>query len=131
MIQFDDKIIDKWSPYVKKHLNINNIYFQFLCCYYLETLDICDIANKIIELKEKISNLKEFKKEIKGEYFNILTGRTEYLLEGGKIVDAENFLEIIDNNDIVKIFGIEFLHKLDKPSGRDFKINNILNEDRK
>lgn len=131
MIQFDDKIIDKWSPYVRNHLNIKNIYFEYICCYYLETLNTEDIPIKIIELKKVILELKEFKKEIKGEYFNILTGRTEYLLEGGKIVDVENFLEIIDNNDIVKIFGIEFLHKIDKSSGRDFKINNILDENRK
>ena len=131
MIRFEDSVINKWSTYVKKYININNIYFEYLCCYYLHTTDIKDVASEVIKLKEKISRLNKFKKEIKGEYFNCLTGRTEYLIEDGRIIDPENFLEIIDNTDIVEIFGIDFLQKLDKSSGREFKLDEILNENRK
>ena len=93
----EKEIIKKWSPYVDKHLNINNLHFSYLCCHYLDFLqkENQDIGKKIIELKDRISVMDNFRYEIKNEFFNLLTGRVEYLLSDNTIVDPENFVQFL------------------------------------
>ena len=69
MAGFDKKIIDKWSSLVDKHLNIKNVYFKYLCCHYFEyhKMKIEDISEIILNFKEKIARLDNYKIEIKKE----------------------------------------------------------------
>lgn len=131
-MKLEKEIIKKWSPYVDKHLNIKNIHFNYLCCHYLDFLQKGnqDIGKKIIEFKDKISSMETFRFEIEKEYFNLLTGRKEYLLSDGSIVDPDNFVEFLSINDLVDIFGMEFLNKFDLEESRNYKLDEILNEDR-
>lgn len=131
-MKLEKEIIKKWSPYVDKHLNINNLHFSYLCCHYLDFLqkENQDIGKKIIELKDRISVMDNFRYEIKNEFFNLLTGRVEYLLSDNTIVDPENFVQFLSITNLVDIFGIEFLNKFDLEEGRNYKLDEILNEDR-
>lgn len=132
-MNFDKNIIDKWHPYIEKYLKINNTYFEYVCCHYLEFLSSknADIGVEIVSFQEKISNLTKYRNKIKDKHFNCLTGRIEYELENGKIVDPENFMFFLDIKDLLELFGVDFLNKFDLESSRDYKLNEILNEDRK
>ena len=89
MAGFDKQIIDTWSPLVEKHIGTKNTYFRYLCCHYFNYLKISkpDISEDILNLKDKISELTSFKREIKKEYLNLLTGRKEQLLDDGRVYD--------------------------------------------
>ena len=131
MAGFDKKIIDKWSSLVDKHLNIKNVYFKYLCCHYFEyhKMKIEDISEIILNFKEKIARLDNYKIEIKKEYINLLTGRKEYLLSNNMIFDPESFEVFLTTDELVDIFGIEFITHLDPTISRDVKINQLLNND--
>jgi len=131
MAGFDKLVIDKWTPLVDKHLNIKNTYFKFLCCHYFHYLKHQkeDISLEILDFKEKVSKMDFFKIEIKKEYFNLLTGRKEYLLQNGNIFDPESFDVFLSTDELIQIFGIEFITHLDPTLSRDFKINKILDND--
>lgn len=133
MAGFNKKIIDKWSPIVDSHLNIKNSYFRYLCCHYFDylVLNNDNISELILDFKEKISKMDIFKKSIKSEYINLLTGRKEYLLENGIIYDPESYDLFLTTDELINIFGIEFITHLDVTLSRDIKINKILNDDRK
>lgn len=130
-MNLDKKIIDKWNDYVTKHLKMNNVYLEFIFCHYLEYLqsENKDIGKEIVNFKNKISTKNKYKKEIIKEYFNCLTGRKEYLLNDGSFIDVDNFVYSLDINDLVDIFGLEFLNKFDIVETRDFKIDKILNNE--
>jgi len=129
MAGFETKIIDMWSPIVDKHLVIKNNYFKYLTCHYFHFLSNRkgDISEDILEFKDKISNLLSYKKEIKKEYINILTGRKEFLLEDGTIFEPSSIDFFLTTEQLVEIFGIEFITSLDPTLSRDFKINQIIN----
>lgn len=128
MAGFDRLVIDKWTPLVDKHLNISNKYFKFLCCHYFDYLKLQkdDISYDILVFKEKLSKMNNFKVEIKKEYINLLTGRKEYQLQNGDIFDPESFDVFLSTDELIQIFGIEFITHLDPTLSRDFKINKIL-----
>lgn len=128
MAGFDKVVIDSWTPFVNKHLNIKNTYFKYLCCHYFhfQQLKQDDISEIVLDFKEKISKLSQFKQKIKEEYINLLTGRKEYLLENGKIFDPESFDIFLTTDELVQIFGIEFIKHLDLTLSRDFRLNQLL-----
>ena len=133
MAGFDKMVIDKWSPFVEKHLSIKNSYFKYLCCHYFQyhKLQKEDISDIVLNFKERISKMMVFKKKIKSEYINLLTGRKEYLLEDGTMYDPESFDVFLSTDELVQIFGIEFITHLDPTLSRDIKINKLLDDDRK
>jgi hypothetical protein len=128
MAGFEQKIIDQWSPIVDKHLSIRNNYFKYLTCHYLHFLTFKnnDISEDILQFKDKISNLLSYKKEIKKEYINVLTGRKEFLLEDGSIFEPSSIDFFLTTDQLVEIFGIDFITHLDPTLSRDFKINQII-----
>ena len=128
MAGFDKNIIDTWSTIVDKHLVIRNNYFKYLTCHYFHFLckDKNDISEDILLFKDKISSLPFYKKEIKKEYINILTGRKEFLLEDGTIFDPTSIDFNLSTEQMVEIFGIDFITSLDPTLSRDFKINQII-----
>jgi|688.fasta_scaffold51169_6 hypothetical protein len=131
MAGFDKQIIDTWSPLVEKHIGTKNTYFRYLCCHYFNYLKISkpDISEDILNLKDKISELTSFKREIKKEYLNLLTGRKEYLLDDGRVYDPGSLDVFLNTDELISIFSIEFITHLDPILSRDIKINKILNND--
>jgi hypothetical protein len=131
MKEFDTKIIKKWSPILDHHLKLNNTYLSYLCCHYFEYLvkkNSDDISIEIVNIKQKISEVVRFKVKIIDHYFNILTGKIEYKLENGKIVDLDNYIETIYIDDLVQIFGLDFLNDFDIKESREYKLNNFFYE---
>jgi len=139
MAGFEKKIIDQWSPIVDKHLSIRNNYFKYLTCHYfnylsnyipnskIENIGVRrDISEDILQFKEKITKFDSYKKEIKKEYINILTGRKEFLLEDGTIFDPSSVDFYLTTEQLVELFGIDFITSLDPTLSRDFKINQII-----
>jgi hypothetical protein len=131
MVGFDKSIIDKWTPIIDRHLNIKNPYFKYLCCHYFDFLYLekGDVSEDILNFKESISSLKQFKISIEKEYINLLTGRKEYLLSNGVVFDPDSYDIFLTTNELIKIFGIEFITHLDPVLSRDFKIETILKDD--
>jgi hypothetical protein len=132
MAGFDKNVIEKWSPLVERHLDIKNSYFKYLCCHYFDFLyeKKGDISEDILDFKENILSLKDFKISIEKEYINLLTGRKEYLLSNGLIFDPKSDI-FLTTNELIRIFGIEFITHLDPVLSRDFKIETILDGNRK
>lgn len=129
MIELSKDITLKWTPMVDNLINIKNKYFKSLVCHYFDYLSATldgDISKNIIDFKERIETCRFFKKEIKKEYINILTGRKEFLLENGTIFDPESLDLFLKTDELIEIFGIEFISHIDPSSSREFKINNIL-----
>jgi hypothetical protein len=130
MAEFNQKIINMWGPIVDKHLVIKNNYFKYLTCHYFHFLSLSnnggDISEDILQFKDKISNLRSYKKEIKKEYINILTGRKEFLLEDGTIFEPSSIDFFLTTEQLVEIFGIDFITSLNPTLSRDFKINQII-----
>ena len=133
MAGFNQKVIDMWSPIVDKHLVIRNNYFKYLTCHYFHFLSTknntsvgVDISEDILHFKDKISSLPSFKKEIKKEYINILTGRKEFLLDDGSIFEPSSNDFFLTTDQLVEIFGIDFITHLDPTLSRDFKISQII-----
>jgi hypothetical protein len=126
MKEFDIKLINKWSPIVENYLKVNNTYFKYLCCHYLEFLSLRknDISSDILELEKK-TDLYKFRIKIVDYYFNILTGKVEYLLESGKIIDPDNYMDLLEVDDLVDIFGLDFLKEFDLSESREYKINKL------
>ncbi len=133
MAGFDRQTIDTWTPFVDKHIGTKNTYFKYLCCHYCGYLkDIkSDISEDILNLKSKISELPSFKKEIKKEYLNLLTGRKEYLLDDGQVYDPQSLEVFLTTDELISIFSIEFITHLDPMLSRDIKINKILSNGNK
>lgn len=128
MAGFEKNVIDMWSPLVDKHLNIKNAYFKYICCHYFDYLHKLkgDISEDILSFKDKLNNLPLFKREIKKEYMNLLTGRKEYLLDNGQVFDPESLEVFLTADELIQIFSIEFITHLDPTLSRDIKINQIL-----
>ena len=128
MIRTDKRIVSKWSPVVENNLLVKNKYICSLCCHYMEYFSIIDNGNllqeKIILLKSNLDGFC-FKKQIKAEYINMFTGEKEYLLDDGTIFTGIQFCEF-SIDDLLKIFGVEFITHMDKEISRDIKINKIL-----
>lgn len=118
----------KWGPVLDSFIPIKNSTIRKMCCRYLEWLESTngDLPNSILELKIKLFELTQYKKIIKHECINLLTGRKEYLLEDGTFYDPEYINTHITAEDMVKLFGIEFLTTLDISLAREFKIENLL-----
>jgi len=50
-------------------------------------------------------------------------------LKNGLLFDPESFDTLLTTDELVLIFGIEFITHLDPTISRDVKINQILNND--
>jgi hypothetical protein len=123
----DYNIVSKWGPVVEKHLNLKNRYFNNLVCHYFEflTIEYGDISDTFLDLKSKIES-DRFRFQIVSEHLNILTGRKEFLLSDGTFFDSESYGRILPFDDMVYIFGIEFLKHLDISKVRDNIISKIM-----
>ena len=87
------------------------------------------LPKKLGEVKEKLFGI--YRKRIKSEVFNLVTGEKEIELEGGLIVNygCDNKLELSES-DFRDLFGelaLKVMKVMDIKGFRDKRINNILN----
>lgn len=126
----DIRITNKWMPVIERHLKYKNNNISTLICLYCEwytsgSEEHNDLTDKLIEIKDKIDSYERI--EILGKYFNPASGHIEYKLESGKFIpiDSEISYELSDN-DLIKMFGIEFIRDLDPQKFRDRQLDKIL-----
>ena len=136
MIKFDEGIIYKWKPIINNRSGdkdiflqhrLGNNYFINLCCHYCEFLSLKDELNEDVLqiLYGKIEN-PVFRKKIKSEYINLITGNKEFLLEDSSYYIPGSINANLNIDQIVFLFGIEFLTDIDKYSAREYKIKIML-----
>jgi hypothetical protein len=126
------RTIKKWSPIIENHLNYKNKSVNDLICVYCEwyvsdPLDLDTgntLPNILMEIKEKIDSWERI--EILGKYFNPASGHVEYKLESGKFIRTKDSDYELSNEDLIELFGIEFIKDLDPQKFRDIQLNKIL-----
>ena len=128
-----DKILKKWTP-VFESIGIVDGELREILCLFSE--DYC-MRNPIDSregklqfiIKDILEKLDKTKKiEITKTVYNPITGRIEYELENGLIVDEKNkFKTELSTKDIVSLFGVDFAREIDKQGFREERINEILN----
>lgn len=125
-----DKVIEKWSPVLETFLETKNKELLKLVSIFAEKYSM-DYPNdnslviKLNELKDKIS-----KKRIEVKtFYNTYTGRIEYELPSGvRINESGDIYDELSTDDIIQLFGIEFLRYVDKEGFRENRLNELLNE---
>ena len=128
-----DRIIKKWSP-IFESLGLKNKKVIELFCLFSE--DYQNRAYKGLvdadKLPQVIDNLikalsKSERKEVMRTLFNPITGKIEYELEGGIIIDEDNkFKHEPSIKQLIELFGVEFVRELDKEGFREERINSLL-----
>ncbi len=127
-----DIAIRKWSPVIDNHLNFKNKSVNDLICIYCEwfTSDPLDqelgnsLPNVLMDIKEKIDSWDRI--EIVGKYFNPASGHIEYKLKSGKFIKDKDSNFELSNEDLIELFGSEFIRDLDPQKFRDIQLNKIL-----
>ncbi len=136
----DERPIKKWRPIIETKTGIKNSYIVELICLYCEwyTSDLEDqntIIDRIFEINSKIDGYQRI--EVIGQYFNPANCEIEYKLSNGSFIPIEkkyNFGYKIPDEDILDLFGEEFIKDLDKweyyitdpQKFRDKKIDKVL-----
>lgn len=125
-----DKILKKWTP-VFESIGIVDGELRKILCLFSE--DYCNRNPNKEDLQYIIEDIlktldKTKKIEITKTVYNPITGRIEYELENGLIVDEKNkFKTELSTKDIVSLFGVDFAREIDKQGFREERINEILN----
>ena len=112
----------RWHLVVQS-LNIKNKELLELTCEYLE-FNKNKEAESINSLVSKLGD-KRFRKAVKREYINIITYEKEYYIEGDEIIELNDYKFKID--DLIFLFGYEFVNYICLDRWRDYKIKEILN----
>ena len=123
----DDSIKRKWLPIVDNHFNIKNKQVEELICFYCEWMSIKDpdvLSERLMCIKDRIESFDRIK--IKGKVYNPSSGAIEYELSNGKFIPIKGGTIELNTDDLIKIFGIEFIRTIDPDGFRDEQINKIL-----
>ena len=134
------RISQKWRPVIDNKMQLGNSNVVEFICLYCEwyTSDVEDqntLLDRISEIKSNIDNYCRL--EIVGKYFNPASGQIEYKLSNDKYIPVEkihNFGYKLSEDEIIKIFGIEFVDSLneweysvtDPQKFRDKRVNILL-----
>jgi hypothetical protein len=124
-----DRIITKWGPIIKNLGVVNTKLIEYISIYcekyQFENPDINDLPEK---LKNILSKLSKSRLEVK-TYYNPLYGKFEYeLLSNGLVVDEFNKFESdLTQENMIELFGVDFLRELDVQKFREERLNNIIN----
>jgi len=122
-----DQIKKKWLPIIDNHFNLKNKRIEELICFYCEWLAITEepeLANKLIDIKDKIDSFERI--GIKRKVFNPSSGVIEYELVNGKFVPEKGGTFELNNDELIKIFGIEFIRTIDPEGFRDNQLNKLI-----
>jgi len=122
----------KWMPVIEKIFHsLKNKSILRMICYYSEWISCTDTNQTIVpkilaNLKEKLEDFDRI--EVEGRYYNPATGVFEFKLKNGKYVPIDTEFEYkLSDEEMIKLFGIEFLSKVDKVWAREYKLNNLFN----
>ena len=59
--------------------------------------------------------------------YNPLSGKLEYELENGLVVDEDNkFNKELDQEELVSVFGVDFIREINKEEFREKRLNSII-----
>jgi len=123
------KTINKWRPIMENLGIVNNhlsdILILFCEDYLVNNPDSDDLPERINTLLLKIQNAE--KSEIKRTLYNPITGEIEYELQNGFIITEKNkFKREPTTEELVDLFGVDFIRELDKQKWREHSLNKIL-----
>ena len=121
----------KWYPVIEGIFSsLKNRSILRMICYYAEWIssdpvDASAFSKMLARLKEKLESFERI--EVEGKFYNPATGNFEFKLKNGRYVpiDAE-FEYKLSDEEMIEIFGIELLSKVDRTWARDHAINNLL-----
>lgn len=121
-------IIKKWKPVINNIGVVNDKLAEYICIfcedYCYNNPEKNDIAEKIKDLLLKLS--KENIEVVK-TYYNPVYGKVEYELSNGLIVDEFNkFNKELTTQNLIELFGINFVRELDIKGFRDNRLNDII-----
>lgn len=128
------RIIQKWAP-IFESLGLYDNKFRELLCLFAEDYAIRGERGKVDQnkLPEIINELiisasKSCRIEVKRTFYNSITGKLEYELENGLIVDEKNkFKKELTTSELISLFGTDFVREIDKQGFREERINELLN----
>ena len=129
-----NNILQKWRPVMESGASqlshIKNKHLTDIMCLFCE--DYCIKNPENSDLPEKIANIviqlnSIEKREVKRTFYNPLSGEIEYELDNGFIVTERNKYKKEPNTDeLIYLFGIDFVRELDKQEFRENRLNKIL-----
>ena len=123
----------KWSPVIERVFSsLKNRSILRMLCYYSEWVssdteqDQPVLPNILSSLKEKLESFDRI--EVDCKVYNPATGVFEFKLKNGKFVPIDTEFEYkLSDDEMIELFGIEFLSKVDRVWSREYTLNNLLN----
>lgn len=128
------RIIQRWTP-IFVNVGLSDTKFRELLCLFAEDYSIrgsrgdVDQTKLPMILRELIESAsKSCRVEVKRTFYNSITGKFEYELENGLIVDENNkFKSELTTSELISLFGTDFVREIDKQGFREERINELLN----
>lgn len=136
-IDVDSRIISKWKPIVESFFKYKNKYIVDTICQFCEwysekesttfsrsgSSDGSTLPDRLSELIDKIGSAK--RENVVGQVYNPITGIIELKLESGKYVSPDSAYFELSVDELIDIFGIEFVRFLNKEELRDNQIDKL------
>lgn len=137
-IDVDNRIISKWKPIVESFFKYKNKYIIDAICQFCEWYsqkesleftisgsgDGSTLPDRLSELIDKI-NTSSRREVIIDQVYNPITGVIELKLESGKYVSPDSTYFELSVDELIEIFGMDFVRFLNKQELRDNQINKI------
>ena len=126
-----NKSLKKWTPTpIMENLGIVNKHLSDTMCLFCEDYisnnpDREDLPERVNQLLLKLQNTE--KSEIKRTLYNPITGEIEYELENGFIITEKNkFKREPTTDELIYLFGVDFVRELNPQMWREYSLNKIL-----
>jgi len=122
----------KWHPVIEGIFpSLKNRSILRMICYYAEWIssdpgpDASVLPKMLSALKEKLESFERI--EVEGKFYNPATGNFEFKLKNGRYVpiDAE-FEYKLSDDEMIEIFGLDFLSLVDRKCHRHKLINDLI-----
>lgn len=122
----------KWSPVIEEIFrSLKNRSILRIICYYSEWIssdteqDKTGVPKILSNLKEKLENFDRI--EVDCKVYNPVMGVFEFKLKNGKYVPIDTEFEYkLSDEEMIELFGIEFLSKVDRVWSREYTLNNLF-----
>lgn len=135
-IDVDSRIISKWKPIIDTLFKYKNKYIIDVICQFCEwysqkeSLEVTSgsgsgstLPDRLSELIDKINTSR--REVIIDQVYNPITGVIELKLESGKYVSSDSTYFELSVDELIEIFGMDFVRFLNKQELRDNQINKI------